>query len=34
MMALQDLFTQDIQELENEGILFTTLEKLVAWGEK
>ncbi|MCL4454554.1 MAG: NADH-quinone oxidoreductase subunit B [Deinococcus sp.] len=31
-MALTDLFEKDIQELENEGILFTTLEKLVAWG--
>ena len=31
-MALTDLFTKDVQELENEGFLFTTLEKLVAWG--
>lgn len=27
-----DIFQKDVQELENEGILFTTLEKLVAWG--
>ena len=32
MPALTDLFTKDIQELENEGILFTSFEKLVAWG--
>jgi NADH-quinone oxidoreductase subunit B len=31
-MALLDLFTKDVQELENEGILMTSLEKLVAWG--
>jgi NADH-quinone oxidoreductase subunit B len=31
-MAIKDLFEKDVQELENEGILFTTLEKLVAWG--
>ncbi|MBB6096984.1 NADH-quinone oxidoreductase subunit B [Deinobacterium chartae] len=31
-MALRDLFEKDVQELENEGILFSTLEKLVAWG--
>lgn len=31
-MALIDLFERDIQELENQGILFTSLEKLVAWG--
>ena len=31
-MALKDLFERDVQELEREGILFTTLEKLVAWG--
>ncbi|RIH86815.1 NADH-quinone oxidoreductase subunit 6 [Calidithermus terrae] len=32
MPTIADLFTKDVQELENEGILFTTLEKLVAWG--
>jgi len=26
------MFERDVQELEREGILFTTLEKLVAWG--
>ncbi len=31
-MGLRDLFERDVQELENEGILFTTLEKMVAWG--
>ncbi|GGJ20483.1 NuoB/complex I 20 kDa subunit family protein [Deinococcus roseus] len=31
-MALTDLFTKDVQELENSGILFSSLEKLVAWG--
>ena len=31
-MALTDLFTKDVQELEQEGILFSTLGKLVAWG--
>ncbi|MFN8509668.1 MAG: NADH-quinone oxidoreductase subunit B family protein [Deinococcaceae bacterium] len=31
-MPLMDLFTKDIQELENEGILFSSLEKLIAWG--
>lgn len=31
-VALTDLFQKDIQELENEGVLFTTLEKLAAWG--
>jgi NADH-quinone oxidoreductase subunit B len=31
-MSIKDLFEKDVQELENEGILFTTLEKLVAWG--
>lgn len=31
-MSLLDLFEKDVQELENEGILFTTLGKLVAWG--
>ena len=29
-MALTDLFTKDVQELQNEGILFSSLEKLVA----
>jgi len=32
MATLIDLFTKDVQELENEGVLFTTLEKLIAWG--
>ena len=32
MPALSDLFEKDVQELENEGILFSSLEKLVAWG--
>jgi NADH-quinone oxidoreductase subunit B len=32
MPSLADLFTKDVQELERAGILFTTLEKLVAWG--
>ena len=31
-MGLMDLFESDVMELENEGILFSTLEKLVAWG--
>lgn len=31
-MALKDLFEKDVQELEDEGILFSNLEKLVAWG--
>jgi len=31
-VGLKDLFERDVQELEREGILFTTLEKLVAWG--
>jgi NADH-quinone oxidoreductase subunit B len=31
-MSIKDLFEKDVQELENEGILFSTLEKLVAWG--
>ncbi len=31
-MPLRDLFEKDVQELENEGILFTTLEKLLKWG--
>ncbi len=32
MSTLKDLFEKDVQELENEGIVFSTLEKLVAWG--
>ncbi|MER3483447.1 MAG: NADH-quinone oxidoreductase, partial [Meiothermus sp.] len=32
MATIADLFSKDVQELENAGILFTTLEKLVAWG--
>jgi len=32
MTTLTDLFTKDVQELESEGVLFTTLEKLIAWG--
>lgn len=32
MPELLDLFTKDVQELENEGFLFTTLEKLLSWG--
>jgi NADH-quinone oxidoreductase subunit B len=32
MPTLTDLFEKDVQELENEGIVFSTLEKLVAWG--
>ncbi len=32
MPSLADLFEKDVQELENEGILFSSLEKLVAWG--
>jgi NADH-quinone oxidoreductase subunit B len=31
-MSLRDLFEKDVQELEREGILFSTLGKLVAWG--
>jgi len=31
-MGLRDLLEKDVQELEDEGILFTTLRKLVAWG--
>jgi NADH-quinone oxidoreductase subunit B len=31
-MALKDLFEKDVQELEDEGILMTSLAKLVAWG--
>ncbi|WP_104990188.1 NADH-quinone oxidoreductase subunit B family protein [Deinococcus sp. NW-56] len=31
-MALKELFDRDWQELESEGILFSSLEKLVAWG--
>ena len=31
-MPLKELIDRDWQELESEGVLFTTLEKLVAWG--
>ena len=31
-MPLKDLFEKDFQELERDGILFTSLSKLVAWG--
>jgi len=31
-MAMKDLFEKDFMELERDGILFTTLSKLVAWG--
>ena len=31
-MGLRDLFEKDVQELEAEGILFSSLQKLVAWG--
>ncbi len=31
-MGLRDLFEKDWQELESEGILFSSLTKLVAWG--
>jgi NADH-quinone oxidoreductase subunit B len=31
-MALRDLFEKDVQELERDGILFSTLGRLVAWG--
>jgi len=31
-MSMKDLFEKDWQELESEGILFTSLSKLVAWG--
>ncbi len=31
-MGLRDLFEKDVQELEADGILFTSLQKLVAWG--
>ena len=31
-MGLKHLFEKDVQELECDGILFTTLGKLVAWG--
>src|SRR5690606_39273405 len=31
-MGLRDLFEKDVQELEAEGILFTTLQNLVKWG--
>jgi len=32
MATIADLFTKDVQELQNEGILFANLEKLIAWG--
>src|SRR5690625_1498604 len=32
IMSMKDLFEKDWQELESEGILFTSLSKLVAWG--
>ncbi len=32
MASIAELFEKDIQELENEGIFFSTLEKLVSWG--
>jgi NADH-quinone oxidoreductase subunit B len=31
-VSLRDLFEKDVQELETEGILLTSLSKLVAWG--
>jgi NADH-quinone oxidoreductase subunit B len=31
-MSLRDLFEKDVQELERDGILFSTLGRLVAWG--
>jgi NADH-quinone oxidoreductase subunit B len=31
-MGLKDLFERDVQELETEGFLFSTLGRLVAWG--
>lgn len=31
-MPLKELIEKDWQELESEGVLFTSLEKLVAWG--
>ncbi len=31
-MSLKDLFERDVQEMEADGILFTSLQKLVAWG--
>ncbi len=31
-MGLKDLFEKDVQELERDGILFSTLGRLVAWG--
>ncbi|MDA0700270.1 MAG: NADH-quinone oxidoreductase subunit B [bacterium] len=31
-MALRDLFEKDVMELEKDGILFSTLGRLVAWG--
>ena len=31
-MAIRDIFEKDFQELEAEGILFSTIKSLVAWG--
>jgi NADH-quinone oxidoreductase subunit B len=31
-VSLKDLFEKDVQELERDGILFSTLGRLVAWG--
>ena len=31
-MAIRDIFEKDFQELEAEGILFSTIKGLVAWG--
>ena len=31
-MGLTDLFEKDVMELEKDGILFSTLGRLVAWG--
>ena len=31
-MGIKDLFEKDVMELEQDGILFSTLGKLVAWG--
>jgi NADH-quinone oxidoreductase subunit B len=31
-MSLKDLFERDVQELEAEGILFSSLQNLVKWG--
>ena len=30
-MAIRDIFEKDFQELEAEGILFSTIKGLVAW---